>query len=109
MDTSGGNGGAAKAFGGLAVAGALATFAWMLWQAQSSRTETLERLTNQRMKLIETGIKNMQEHMSVPSHSVAKEWHSRVTHDVALLVGRIDQDDVREKGDAAQLARYQEA
>tara|TARA_Y100000310_G_scaffold198032_1_gene198058 strand:+ start:233 stop:667 length:435 start_codon:yes stop_codon:yes gene_type:complete len=105
--SNGANG--AKAFGGLAAVAALATFAWMLWQAQSSRTETLERLTNQRMDLIDERVQNMHSHMGLEAHSVAKEWHTQVRNEIGTIQGMMRDDNEEDHKTTAHMERQREA
>tara|TARA_Y100000310_G_C20659998_1_gene804188 strand:- start:1210 stop:1635 length:426 start_codon:yes stop_codon:yes gene_type:complete len=103
------NGNGAKAFGGLAAVAALATFAWMLWQAQSSRTETLERLTNQRMDLIDERIQNMHSHMSLEAHSVAREWHRQVRSEMDTISHSMREDNEADHEVVGHMERQREA
>lgn len=89
----------AKAFGGIMAVGAMATFGWMLWQAQSSRTETLERLTNQRLVLLEQRIEEAHHHAVSPAHPVATERLAAVKTEIDTIRTRMREDDARELND----------
>jgi len=86
------NGSGAKAFGGIMAVGAMATFGWMLWQSQSSRSDTLERLTNQRLDLIENRIAKFEHHIRDPAHSVATTKFRHMDQLIQLLWARVYQE-----------------
>jgi len=89
------NGDGAKAFGGVMACLALATLTWMLWQAQNSSTDTLERLTNQRLKAVEKQLAYLDEHTrqvtnqrleAVESQLVYLDEHTRLVTNHRLEV-----------------------
>lgn len=109
------NGSGAKAFGGIMAIGALATFGWMLWQSQSSSTNTLERLTNQRVQNVENSIAIVNAHLDKinthalsPAHPVAIEWNKAFQREIEELRERMREDDQRELADAGKSERINE-
>lgn len=89
----------AKAFVGAMAVATLATFGWMLWQAQSSATTTLERLTNQRLSLMENVISDLAEHSRAPAHPVAEERYHGIQRELTAIRVLMHEDDVRELAD----------
>lgn len=103
---------------------------WMVWQAQASRTsaledsqtsktETLERLTNQRLALMEGRLVEAHEHASLSAHPVAVERQKALEAQIGavkeMLQAQVDsmsremaEDNKRELADAGNDDRVNE-
>jgi len=86
----------------IAVLIGLGGLCWILWQAQANSTETLERLTNQRLDLMEARVTEAIAHMRQDSHPVSKEWHKNLQGQITDNRSAAEDDNKRELEDAGK-------
>jgi hypothetical protein len=101
--------GGAKAFGGLMAVGAIATFCFMLWQAQASNVDTLRLLTEQRLDLADARIDKMSTHIAAEAHPVAAKWNKQLHNEIEIIRGFMREDDIRRLADAGDMKQMREA